>query len=585
MSKKHSTPVRNAADSRIADQVGADLVADIAGELGIIYVRVSDDKQSGGSSQMSNCRKLARVHIVTVVAEIEDDGESGDDLDRPGLVEVIGHLERAHRQGKPIAWVILDQADRLSRADSLETSELLLKMRRLGVRKVATPARVFDLYSAMDRTLLQIEADHKNNPYLKDLGRRVLNGMLDTARAGFWTGQKPPFGYKVVYTPGDHGGRRRRSGRLVIDPDTAPIVRELFERYRDGASTRDLALWLKARVGGTWTHQGIYRILARDLYAGTRVFGKVATGQHARLEDGQAVVRADGERDTGSGDVIRLTGWPAIVSTELFAAVGVRLRAGRSNGRKKGYPIAPLAELCRCGACGGKMHCGRQDVYQYVRCARHDEHKSHCPVSVRARADVVLRRVLTTLARQLLRGDTVARLAALAGQAEDDARATWEANVAAAERSLSACEARLATARRRLAEADDDLLDDYQRVVRELKEDRAALEAELSRLRGEQVLAEEGDAELLGRWVEQCRGLCKGGELPEGPHVNGILRELVEEVRVSPPASPFRGGRGTGGRVGKIEVVLPEWLSRVLSTTAGRKRQHANIVLVCDEGC
>src|SRR4051812_41129832 len=90
-------------------------------DRGIIYRRVSDDKQSGGSSQQTNLEHLSRVLRVRIVATVEDDGESGDDLERPGLVEVLTLLEKAHRQGEPVAWLLIDQSDRLSRADSLDT--------------------------------------------------------------------------------------------------------------------------------------------------------------------------------------------------------------------------------------------------------------------------------------------------------------------------------------------------------------------------------------------------------------------------------------------------------------------------------
>src|SRR5262245_48254284 len=129
---------------------------------GIILTRVSDSKQSGASSQLAGCRRLAGLHGIGVVAEVNDDGVSGDDLEREGVVETLALLQKAHRAGAPIGWLITDQSDRLSRADSIDTSEVLAKMRRLGVRKVATPARIFDLYNNLDRTLLLIEADHKN---------------------------------------------------------------------------------------------------------------------------------------------------------------------------------------------------------------------------------------------------------------------------------------------------------------------------------------------------------------------------------------------------------------------------------------
>src|SRR5262245_30019589 len=126
-------------------------------ELGITYTRGSDDKQAGGSSQLANLRRLARLHGVEVVAEVEDDGLSGDDLTRAGLANVMARLEQGTAAGRPVTWLFVDQSDRLSRADSLDTSAVLARMRLLGVRKVATPVRIFDLYTAMDRTLLQID--------------------------------------------------------------------------------------------------------------------------------------------------------------------------------------------------------------------------------------------------------------------------------------------------------------------------------------------------------------------------------------------------------------------------------------------
>jgi site-specific DNA recombinase len=529
----------------------------------LIYSRVSDPKQSGGSSQVTNARHLARVHALDVLAEVEDDGLSGDDLDRPGLADVLDRLGRAHRQKRPIAWVVVDQADRLSRADSLETSELLLKMRRLGVHKVATPARIFDLFDPLDRTLLQIEADHKNNPYLKDLGRRALNGMLDTARAGFWTGQRPPLGYLVVRSPGEHAKRGRKSGRLVLDPETAPLVLALFERYRDGFSTRDLARWLSARTGRRWTRQGVQRILERELYAGTRVFGTRTSGRHAHLVDGVAVVKANG--DEAEGDIVRLAGFPAIVSPELFAVVQHRLATGRTCSRKKSVPPSPLAGLCRCGLCGSPMYSCRQGPYPYLCCSRlREQGKAACPGSIYVRGDVVLLRVLTTLAEQLLEGDAVTRLVELAGEAEDEAKTAWEKDLAIAEKALAGIDTRLATARRRMASAPEDLLEEYQCLVLELREERKAAVADLDRLRTLEPAAEEGDAELLTRWLTLCRQACEDGMIGDEPEQNALLRELVAEVRVRPPDRPKRGNT-----VGRVEVVLPEWLSRVLATTAG----------------
>jgi hypothetical protein len=427
----------------------------------------------------------------------------------------------------------------------------------------------------MDRTLLLIEADHKNNPFLKDHGRRVLDGMLHTASAGFWLGgKKPPLGYKVVKTPGEHGhasngkARRRKSGLLAIDPETAPIVVELFERYRDGESTRDLTRWLTARTGVAWVRQSIGQMLRHEIYTGTRYFGLRPMGKHARLVDGQATIMFDGQADT-SGDAVRLV-VPAlvIIKPELWSRVQERLDTGKQRGHKRDIPLNPLSGLCRCGICGQPMHSSRAGAYSYLVCGgRSRDGKEACPKSRFTRAEELFRRVTDTLAKQLLDGDAVARLVELAGMAEDEARAKWEVRQESARRAVDSCNARLKTARRRLAEeAPEDMVSEYQALIRELRQELADAEADVARLNLEQPLAEEGDAELLKRWLESCRSLCQG-ESPSEPDLqNAMLRELLEEVRVFPPPVLVKGKQ----TVGRIEVVLPPWLSRVLASEDSR---------------
>src|SRR5262249_14190661 len=148
----------------------------------------------------------------------------------------------------PVTRLIVQKTDRLSRSDTLDAFEMLARLRRVGLRYVVTTQRTIDLNNRLDRTLYALEQEHTNNPFLATMAEMPLGGMAAIAQAGFWVG-RIPLGYRVEKKPGEHGaGKRRRSGRLVIDPETAPIVRELFERYAGGESTTDLARWLTSRV-------------------------------------------------------------------------------------------------------------------------------------------------------------------------------------------------------------------------------------------------------------------------------------------------------------------------------------------------
>ena len=63
----------------------------------------------------------------------------------------------------------------------------------------------------------------------------------------------------------------------------------VFRRYLDGGSIGDVRRWLSARLGRPYTHSGVHRILTRETYTGSRLFGKRVRGQHARLSDGETL--------------------------------------------------------------------------------------------------------------------------------------------------------------------------------------------------------------------------------------------------------------------------------------------------------
>lgn len=548
----------------------------------VILVRISDSKQSGNESQLPTARRLAGKHGLDVAAEIFGEGQSGDDRERECIRELEAVLGSAHKQRQPITHLVIgDVTDRYARDEPLFASSMLERHRSLGLRWIITPTMEYDLWDPMHLLMLQIEFGFKNRGFLKAHAYRVLAGMLQTARAGHWCGSRVPFGYIVVRTPGEHGAassgreKRRKSGKLAVCPVHGPTVTELFERYRSGESTRGLADWLTARTGRRWCHSSVPKVLRNEVYTGERVFGKRPQGGHARLVDGLVEAIKDGQ-EGGVGDAVRIKCAPALVSQELFLAVGKRLDQGVHLGRKKESPVWPLTGLMKCGACGAMLtSCESKGVGRFV-CSRHREKPADCPAARYVRSDEALRRVRSTLAEKLLAGDAVAELVALAGQQEDDARKTWEAAQASAQKALTACDQKLATARRRLASADDDLVEDYQRVVRELKEERKAIEADLASLRGAEPVAEEGDSAILTAWLEQCRSLVDQGDAGEPATLNALLKELIAEARVW-PAEKKAGCKQT---VGKVEVVLPEWLSRVLSRLALRGGQHATAIVL-----
>jgi DNA invertase Pin-like site-specific DNA recombinase len=435
-----------------------------------------------------------------VAAVVVEEGLSGDDRGRPGLPELEETFAAHHAAGCPAVRLLVAHTDRLSRSDALDAFALLARLRDLGLRHVVTPQRPIDLRNRLDRTLYALEQDHANNPFLATMAERALNGMAEVARDGFWVG-RTPLGYKLERRPGEHGaGKRRRSGRLVIDEERAPTVLELFERYAGGESATDLAAWLTALVkpprATAWSANTVRQLLQSEVYVGTRVFGRRARGKHVRLgANGRPTPKEDGRsEDNFEASLVIRHAVPAIVGEELFARVRARLAGGRRRGYHKAARPLPLSGLGKCGSCGGALHAvyawakGRRRRLAQLLCAsRHRYGAAACPDgSTGSSHDGVLGVVFSLLADTLLSDGAPKRLTALAEERAGEAGRRLEASKAALLRRLTDLDATLARSQVRLLDIAEDLREDFEAGLRRVKQQKADALAELE-LRGRNV--------------------------------------------------------------------------------------------------
>ena len=169
----------------------------------------------------------------------------------------------------------------------------------------------------------------------------------------------PPVGY-----------RRGEDGRLEPDPETAPVVREVFQRRGAGESWSALCEFLDERLprenGGAWTRQTIDSIIARRTYLGIAFQGDIEN------------------RDAHKPIVTRAE-WEA-------AQAGKRLASRRSSA-------ALLAGLLRCAGCGylmSRVSDGARGYWNYRCRGRHSA--GVCPEPAR----ISLPRIEEHLEREFL---------------------------------------------------------------------------------------------------------------------------------------------------------------------------------------
>ncbi|MGH3573377.1 MAG: recombinase family protein, partial [Pseudonocardiaceae bacterium] len=205
-----------------------------------------------------------------------------------------------------------------------------------------------------------------------DTSRRLRDALEDRARDGRpHTSARRPYGYAA-------------DARTVIEAE-ALVVREMFARYLDGATPREIAETLNARGqpaagGGLWHPGSVRRMLRSRHVTGIRVFR--------------------GE-EFGEGD------WPAIIDRGTWAEVADRLAYRASAHAYRSSRFYLLRGLVVCKKCGTHMSGSRGRAPSYL-CTRRNELG---PTRI------------TTLHRKTIVRPTVEVLAGLVGP---DARASWD---------------------------------------------------------------------------------------------------------------------------------------------------------------
>ena len=79
--------------------------------------------------------------------------------------------------------------------------------------------------------------------YSENLAQEVVRGMREAASRGFFLGSNAPFGYRKVKV--SDGGKERPT--LEVDPATAPVVEEIFEKSLRGSGLKELCKELNDR--------------------------------------------------------------------------------------------------------------------------------------------------------------------------------------------------------------------------------------------------------------------------------------------------------------------------------------------------
>lgn len=318
------------------------------------YVRVSTDEQVAEGlsldAQAQAIRHYCALRNLELVALLTDPGVSaGTPLAARPAGRELAELVTARRVGAVVAL----RLDRLFR----DAGDCLAVTRRWDAAGVALHlldlgGQTLDTSSAMGRFFLTVMAGaaELERNLVRERTRLSYAHLRDS---GIYHSSRVPLGY-VRESAFIHGKDRHR---FIEDPETAPLVRELFDRYLAGEQLVDLARWadgvMPRRQGGAapLNQVTVRRILINPLYV-----GRTSTGTARDRKPGPPAVNVEPIVDEGI--------WQGV---QALMAAQTRLHPRSRNAD------GTLGGLLTCGACGSPIwrsgrNRGRTTVY--YRCSR-----------------------------------------------------------------------------------------------------------------------------------------------------------------------------------------------------------------------
>lgn len=316
----------------------------------VIYARYSPGPRQTDQSidgQLRVCHAFCEQRGLEVVGEYCDRHISGKTDDRPEFQRLI-----ADAKLKKFDAVVVYKTDRLAR-NKYDSAIYKREIKRNGVQIFYAAEAIPD---GPEGIILESLLEGLAEYYSVELAQKVKRGLTENALKCKSTGCGKPLGYIID-----------EEKRFQIDPESAQIVREIFDRYIKGESKTSICELLNARglrtsQGRAFNKNSIDRIIKNRKYIGEYKY--------------QDIVVADGV--------------PALIEPEVFCLAQAEMERRRTRKKPKSPTAAYLLSgRLFCGHCKAAMQgvsgtgkCGGKYYYYYCpnnRGKKHDCDKKQIP--------------------------------------------------------------------------------------------------------------------------------------------------------------------------------------------------------------
>lgn len=188
----------------------------------VIYARYSSHSQTEQSieGQLHDAYAFAKKSGYHIIGEYIDRALTGKSDERPDFQRLMDDAKK-----KQFQIVIVWKLDRFSR-NRYDSAVYKRHLKKYGVRVVSVMENITDSPEGIIlEGLLEAMAEY----YSANLAENIRRGQQESRKKGWYCGGSIPWGYRLE----DH--------KLIEDPKTAPLVRELYQRYADGESLASIA--------------------------------------------------------------------------------------------------------------------------------------------------------------------------------------------------------------------------------------------------------------------------------------------------------------------------------------------------------
>ena len=221
-----------------------------------IYTRVStEDQAKEGFSldaQLEKLRSYCKARDWDICGEYVDDGYSGRNVKRPAYTRMMEEMDK---------WdtLLVIKMDRIHR-NSKNFMLMMEDLKKHG-KEFVSMTESLDTSTAMGRFVMDI-IQRIAQLESEQIGERVYIGMEQKAKTnGGVLGFNIPYGYDYV------------DGKLVVNPDEARVVKDIYSWYKQGKSMGKIAEMLNnakipTKRGGFWAKKTVSSILKNPVYCG-----------------------------------------------------------------------------------------------------------------------------------------------------------------------------------------------------------------------------------------------------------------------------------------------------------------------------